>query len=74
MIAITQTDLEIAAIRWTDDLRRRVDDLAGRIRTVCPEHSRIRTADELRRMAKSLNALCDDMVIHAEKLEVQHGR
>lgn len=69
----TGTDLEIAAIGWTDDLRRRVADLAGRIRTVCPEHSRIRTADELRSMAKSLNTLCDDMVIHAEKLEANHA-
>ena len=69
----TATDLEIAAIGWTDDLRSRVSDVASRIRTVCPEHSRLRTADELRSMAKSLNVLRDDMMAHAERLEANNA-
>jgi uncharacterized protein YjiS (DUF1127 family) len=70
----TATDLEMAIINRTDNLRREVDDLAQRIRTVCPEHSRVRTASELRGMAHSLSLLTDHVLSRADALEASHGR
>jgi hypothetical protein len=69
----TGTDLEIAAVAWTDRVRRDVDALATRIRTVCPEGSRVRTADELRGMERSLVALAGFVADQALKLEDNHA-
>ena len=70
----TATDLELAVINRTANLRREVDDLAQRIRTVCPEGSRVRTAGELRGMAHSLSLLTDHVLDRANALEASHGR
>ena len=70
---MTGTDLEIATAVRTDRIRREVDDLAQRIRTVCPDGSRIRTADELRGMARSLSLLTDHVLERAQSLEASHA-
>ena len=69
----TGTDLEIAAVAWTDRVRRDVDALANRVRTVCPEGSRVRTADELNGIRRNLVALADYVADQALKLEGNHA-
>ena len=69
----TGTDLEIAAVVWTDRIRRDVDDLADRIRTICPEGSLVRTVEELRSMAHSLSLLTDHVLERAQSLEASHA-
>lgn len=73
MLTTTPTELESAAMDWTQRLSRDADEVARRIKLVCPERSRIRTADEMRRISRSMMLAAEHIAATAETLEANHA-
>ena len=73
-VAQTPLNLEMAAVTMTSRLRSDADNIAARLKILCPENSRLRTAVEMRAVARSLVLAAEHIVGNAETLEVSHGR
>ena len=73
VVARTGLSLELAALNMTLGLRRSADDIVARLKMVCPEGSRLRTAGEMRAVARSLQYAAEHIAANADALEVSHA-
>lgn len=69
----TPTAVEIAAVTMASRLRSEAEDIVAKLVMVCPSSSLIRTAGEMRAVARSLQLAAEHIIGNAEVLEASHA-